>query len=495
MRRWIRRAWCCGALLALAGCSAGDSEDAGAGGFGGGPPDGGLMCGEGEYAVGNRCVGPVPEDRLARCAFVEDLVAGCQDADGDCHVVGCTLPLPNDLLDRITDCDDQRADVWAGAPERCDGRDNDCDAFTDEGFDLGAECASACGAGILECSATDATAAACSTDAGQSAHVITDETCDGADEDCDGVVDEGCALALATPAAPEAPVWCGDRLYFTEAEALYRLNLPEMYTGDPLAVQAVEGGERPWAVTCAGDYAAWLRLGEAGCEADEAAADETEADETVGAPPSCAASVILSTPEGAALNLTGLGRHGPPRLDEAAIYWHALVDGRPFLKRRALDGEGVEDLGPDLSDPTPGPLGALALRRWTEDQSEILLRTGLGDTLLRGPLPPGGPPQFDEGWLIWPLADGALWAQPLADDLTPEGAGFQPLDGPLSAPTLAGGRLWWLTPEGLRWLNLQDGRRGLLPTGPVTDLTVGEAGLFYTTADGLRRWPLPDAQD
>src|SRR5262249_14920199 len=50
------------------------------------------------------------------------------DADGD----GQTS--------RAGDCDDQDPAVHTGAPERCNGVDDDCDGDADEGFDLGAAC-------------------------------------------------------------------------------------------------------------------------------------------------------------------------------------------------------------------------------------------------------------------------------------------------------------------------------------------------------------------
>jgi len=78
--------------------------------------------------------------------------------------------------------------IVEGTKETCDGQDNDCDGFIDEGIEPIA-CNSACGAGTQSC--VNGLWSACSAPA------ATVEICgDGQDNDCDGLVDaadvEGC---------------------------------------------------------------------------------------------------------------------------------------------------------------------------------------------------------------------------------------------------------------------------------------------------------------
>ena len=94
------------------------------------------------------------------------------DADGD-GVLPCE-----------GDCDDTSPSVYPGAPEVCDGLDNDCDGAPDpDELDADGDGFTACGG---DCDDTSATV-------GPKAEEICG---DGIDGDCDGAVDDGCPITL-----------------------------------------------------------------------------------------------------------------------------------------------------------------------------------------------------------------------------------------------------------------------------------------------------------
>ncbi|MCB9539066.1 MAG: hypothetical protein H6704_22790 [Myxococcales bacterium] len=120
---------------------------------------------------------------------IEGTGAACMVGVGACAAAGTTV------------CDGDagtvRCDAAAGAPaaETCNGADDDCDGRTDEGQGLGERCANGVGAcrrmGAIVCGPGGATV--CDAPRG----LPGDETCNGLDDDCDGETDEALGLGAA----------------------------------------------------------------------------------------------------------------------------------------------------------------------------------------------------------------------------------------------------------------------------------------------------------
>ena len=100
----------------------------------------------------------------------------------------CTRPAG--FVAESGDCDDTNGAIHPEADELCDGRDNDCDEETDEGFDLDGTCAAGVGVcrreGTVVCDGDMATTCSAEAATSDSGELCLDER----DNDCDGEADE-----------------------------------------------------------------------------------------------------------------------------------------------------------------------------------------------------------------------------------------------------------------------------------------------------------------
>jgi hypothetical protein len=133
--------------------------------------------------IDNNCDGHIDE------GFT--LGAACTNGLGACQAAGVTVCAPGGAG---TVCN---AVPGTPTPEICDGIDNNCDGRVDEGFNVGAACTNGVGAcqaaGVIVCG-SDGTGSFCNATPGSP----SPEICDGIDNDCNGVVDDGTQPKEAT---------------------------------------------------------------------------------------------------------------------------------------------------------------------------------------------------------------------------------------------------------------------------------------------------------
>ena len=127
----------------------------------------------------------------------EDCEDLCYDPDGDGHG-------PGGVCDRSdVDCDSSNSDVNPDAIDICNGINDDCDDNTDEDF-TPQECGE--GTCLAQSSCVDGEEQACVPQE----VADNDATCDGADDDCDGSIDEDYLPTTCGDGVCEAQSSCAD---------------------------------------------------------------------------------------------------------------------------------------------------------------------------------------------------------------------------------------------------------------------------------------------
>ncbi len=155
------------------------------------------------------CDGVLDEDCDGQIDESDAVDAGIWYADrdgdgyGDPTATASACDAPVGYVVDTTDCADQDAAIHPGAAERCDGLDQDCDGVLDEDLSFVSWYTDADGDGHgdpssaqVSCSQPAGTIADGSdcNDADVSVSPTATEVCDGADQDCDGVADNGLAF-------------------------------------------------------------------------------------------------------------------------------------------------------------------------------------------------------------------------------------------------------------------------------------------------------------
>jgi len=166
-------------------------------------------------AIDNDCDNSVDEDLMVHAWYIDRDADGRGDINAD-PVLSCGTVDGHSIHN--DDCDDNNRAIRPGAPDRCNGFDDDCDAMVDENVSV-LRYADADGDGrgagepIAVCAGTVGFVQFdddCD-DNNRQVHPGLSESCDQLDNDCDAIIDETlgcvnftCEVALATICDPNA---------------------------------------------------------------------------------------------------------------------------------------------------------------------------------------------------------------------------------------------------------------------------------------------------
>ncbi|MDQ3036985.1 MAG: putative metal-binding motif-containing protein, partial [Myxococcota bacterium] len=184
------------------------------------------VCNGAETCVDMSCVPGMPVDCDDADACTVDVcdeamrgecVHRTRDLDGDGFLDATCPPLDGEVAD---DCNDDNDEVFPGAPEICNGLDDDCESGCDEDFTCcrgeAGSCATTCGTtGTRVCTAT-CSWSICSPPA---------EECNAIDDDCNGAPDDvfacvrGATAACTTACGSSGTRTCGDACTWSDCIA------------------------------------------------------------------------------------------------------------------------------------------------------------------------------------------------------------------------------------------------------------------------------------
>ena len=167
-----------------------------------------VFPGADEYCDGldNDCNGTTDDEAVDALTWYAD---SDSDGRGDAATSVQACSQPSGTVADATDCDDDDANTWPGAPEYCDGVDTDCDGTEDEDDALDAP-TWYIDSDVDAYGSDDTTRTACAQPSGfvandddcdddnAVAYPGATELCDEADNDCDGDIDEDSAADAGT---------------------------------------------------------------------------------------------------------------------------------------------------------------------------------------------------------------------------------------------------------------------------------------------------------